>query len=152
MERCFINAIVGCIEIYWYANAQNLTEKQVETYRRVISNAQSHIVVLHHVRVAVMNRLSMTTFQNAKIAEAKRKKKEEDNLVDCNDDSDVEISHSSISKLKNNGGKKKKSKNERRNNCNVKIKVAVDEEVQDEEFYTGLSTKRIVKKNLHLRL
>ena len=82
MERCFINAIVGCIEIHWYAGAQNLTERQVETYRRVISNAQSHIVILHHVRVLVMNRLSLTTFLNAKVAAEKRKKKQQENCVD----------------------------------------------------------------------
>jgi len=29
MERCFVNALVSCVEVFWYANAQELTEKQV---------------------------------------------------------------------------------------------------------------------------
>ena len=65
MERCFINAIVSCVEVYWYADAQNLRENQIETYRNIISNAQSHIVVLHHVRVLVLNQLSLIAFKNA---------------------------------------------------------------------------------------
>jgi hypothetical protein len=78
MERCFINAIVGCIEIYWYANAPDLCDIQVDTYRSVISNAQSHFVILHHVRVLILNKLSIVAWENAKAHSERRKKFDRD--------------------------------------------------------------------------
>ena len=78
VERCFINAIVGCIEIYWYANAPNLTENQIETYRNVVSNGQSHLVVLHHVRMLIINKISSMCFANKQVAEAKKNKRKDD--------------------------------------------------------------------------
>jgi hypothetical protein len=75
MERCFINALSGCIEICWYANASNLCDIQIDTYRDIISNTQSHIVILHHVRIIALNKLSTTSWEHAvKLAESKRKK------------------------------------------------------------------------------
>jgi hypothetical protein len=65
MERCFINAIAGCIEVFWYVHAKNLCDAQVDTYRSIISNTQSHLVILHHVRVAVLNKVSIIAWENA---------------------------------------------------------------------------------------
>jgi hypothetical protein len=75
MERCFINAIVAVLEVYWYANAQTLCEPQVDAYRNIVSNAQSHVVILHHVRVLIMNKLSHTSWLNAKKNAERRKSK-----------------------------------------------------------------------------
>jgi hypothetical protein len=79
MERCFINAIAGCIEVFWYVHAIDLCDIQVETYRNIISNAQSHFVILHHVRVAVLNKLSFIAWENAqKNAEKQKAKQDKD--------------------------------------------------------------------------
>ena len=133
MERCFINAIVSCIEIHWYADAQNLTENQVDTYRKVVSNAQSQIIILHHVRVSVMNRLSKTSFLNAKLAEARRKKKEELKLAEAteNADSDDCASSSSIKVCKGTE-KKLRTKNQRKSGSNKAIDENESDEVVDD--------------------
>jgi hypothetical protein len=48
---------------------------QIDTYRDIISNTQSHILILHHVRIIALNKLSTTSWELAvKLAESKRKK------------------------------------------------------------------------------
>lgn len=78
IERCFINAIVACVEVYWYADAQDLSAEQVNTYRQIISNAQSHIIVLHHVRMQLLNKIARVAFENAEAAAERRRKKKEE--------------------------------------------------------------------------
>jgi chorismate mutase len=89
MERCFINAIVGCVDVYWFANSQELTAEQIETYRKVISNAQSHIVVLHHVRCHVLDKIALIAYNNAKKMEDSKRKKEIDDSDVCSNDDEV---------------------------------------------------------------
>ena len=147
MERCFINAIVACIEIHWYADAQNLTGNQVETYRKVVSNAQSQIIILHHVRVSVMNRLSKTSFVNAKLAEARRKKKQEMKLVEDPENVDSDDCSTSTSNNRCKGPAKKQRKS------GPKKSISLDEsEEDDDDGQTKIvqSSKKLAKASSSL--